>query len=117
MREQNLTNGDGKNYLIVTEIYFNAFKEKNLDILNRLYSDNTELIDWTGAWYGKESVLQANSQLFETDFELNINSSLQIKNVTYNEITIRFESEVIEVMDVIKFNSNFEIESIRAYKG
>ena len=117
MREQNLTNGDGKNYLIVTETYFNAFKEKNLDILNRLYSDNTELIDWTGAWYGKESVLQANSQLFETDFELNINSSLQIKNVTYNEITIRFESEVIEVMDVIKFNSNFEIESIRAYKG
>jgi len=117
MREQNLTNGDGKNYLIVTETYFNAFKEKNLDILNRLYSDNTELIDWTGAWYGKESVLQANSQLFETDFELNINSSLQLKNVTYNQITIRFESEVIEVMDVIKFNSNFEIESIRAYKG
>ena len=44
-------------------------------------------------------------------------SSGYAENVTYNQITIRFESEVIEVMDVIKFNSNFEIESIRAYKG
>ena len=52
MREQNLTKGDGKNYLIVTEMYFNAFREKNLDILSRLYSDNVELTDWTGAWYG-----------------------------------------------------------------
>ena len=38
MREQNLTKGDGKNYLIVTEMYFNAFKEKNLDILTALLS-------------------------------------------------------------------------------
>jgi hypothetical protein len=117
MREQNLTKGDGKNYLIITETYFNAFREKNLDILSRIYSDNIELTDWTGAWYGKQSVLEANSQLFESDFELTVNSSLQLNNITYNQITIRFESEVIEVMDVIKFNKDFEIESIRAYKG
>lgn len=117
MREQNLTKGDGKNYLIVTEMYFNAFREKNLDILSRLYSDNVELTDWTGAWYGKDSVLKANGDLFKNDFELSVNSSLQLQNVTYNQITIRFENEVIEVMDVIKFNENFEIESIRAYKG
>ena len=117
MREQNLTKGDGKNYLIVTEMYFNAFKEKNLNILSRLYSDDVELTDWTGAWYGKQSVLEANKQLFENDFELSLNSSLQLDNATYNQITIRFENEVIEVMDVIKFNTNFEIESIRAYKG
>jgi hypothetical protein len=61
--------------------------------------------------------LEANKYLFKSDFELTINSSLQLENVTYNQITIRFESEVIEVMDVIKFNSNFEIESIRAFKG
>lgn len=117
MREQNLTKGDGKNYLIVTEMYFNAFKDKNLDILSKLYSDNVELIDWTGAWYGKHSVLEANKDLFKSDFNLSVDSSLQLENVTYNHITIRFESEVIEVMDVIKFNSNFEIESIRAFKG
>jgi hypothetical protein len=117
MREQNLTRGDGKNYLIVTEMYFNAFNQKNLDIVGRLYSDNVQLTDWTGAWYGKESVLEANKDLFKSDFELTVNSSLQLENVTYNQITIRFESEVIEVMDVIKFNSNFEIESIRAFKG
>jgi hypothetical protein len=117
MREQNLTKGDGKNYLIITETYFNAFREKNLDILSRIYSDNVELTDWTGAWYGKDSVLKANEDLFKHDFELSLNSSLQLENVTYNQITIRFENEVIEVMDVIKFNENFEIKSIRAYKG
>ena len=117
MREQNLTKGDGKNYLIVTEMYFNAFKEKNVDILSRIYSDNVELTDWTGAWYGKDSVLEANKDLFKQEFELSLNSSLQLENATYNQITIRFENEVIDVMDVIKFNKDFEIESIRAYKG
>jgi hypothetical protein len=85
--------------------------------LSRIYSDNIELTDWTGAWYGKDSVLKANEDLFKHDFELSLNSSLQLENVTYNQITIRFENEVIEVMDVIKFNENFEIKSIRAYKG
>ena len=117
MREQILNEGDGKNYLIKTDLYFSAFRTKNLNILEELYSDNTELTDWTGAWYGKDSVLEANRQLFESDFELTVNSSLQLNNITYNQITIRFESEVIEVMDVIKFNKDFEIESIRAYKG
>jgi hypothetical protein len=117
MREQILTRADGKNYLIITELYFTAFKSKSLDILGNLYSDNVELTDWVGAWYGKDSVLEANKDLFKTDFELDVNSSFQLNNITYNEITIRFENEVIKVMDVIKFNSEFEIESIRAYKG
>lgn len=117
MKEQILTEGDGKNYLIKTDLYFAAFREKNLDILKGIYSKNVELTDWTGAWYGKDSVLEANNALFQTDFELSVNSSLQFNNITYNQITIRFESEVIEVMDVIKFNKDFEIESIRAYKG
>ena len=117
MREQILTKADGKNYLIMTEMYFNAFKSKNLDILKNIYSDNVALTDWIGAWYGKNSVLEANEQLFKEDFELSLNSSFQLNNITYNEITIRFENEVIDVMDVIKFNSEFEIESIRAYKG
>lgn len=117
MREQILNEGDGKNYLIKTDLYFSAFRTKNLNILEELYSNDTQLIDWTGAWYGKDSVLEANRQLFESDFELVVNSSLQLNNITYNQITIRFESEVIEVLDVIKFNKDFEIESIRAYKG
>ena len=117
MREQIVTKADGKNYLIMTELYFNAFKSKNLDILGNLYSDNVELTDWSGAWYGKDSVLEANKELFKSDFELTLNSSFQLNNITYNEITIRFENEVIEVMDVIRFTNEFEIESIRAYKG
>ena len=117
MREQILNGGDGRNYLVLTEMYFNAFKSKDLSILGNLYAPNVELTDWVGAWFGKDSVLESNRQLFETDFELSVNSSLQLNNATYNQITIRFESEVIEVMDVIKFNKDFEIESIRAYKG
>lgn len=117
MREQILNEGNGKNYLIKTDLYFSAFRTKNLDILKEIYSDNIQLTDWTGAWFGKDSVLEANRQLFERDFELVVNNSLQLNNITYNQITIRFESEVIEVLDVIKFNKDFEIESIRAYKG
>ena len=117
MRDQILNENDVKNYLIKTDLYFSAFRTKNLNILKELYSNDTQLVDWTGAWYGKDSVLEANRQLFESDFELTVNSSLQLNNITYNQITIRFESEVVEVMDVIKFNKDFEIESIKAYKG
>lgn len=117
MREQILNQADGKNYLVKTNLYFSAFRSKSLVMLKEYYSKNITLTDWTGAWYGRDSVLEANEQLFKSDFELIVNSSLQFNNVTYNQITIRFESDAIEVIDVIKFNENFEIESIRAYKG
>jgi hypothetical protein len=45
MREQILNEGDGKNYLIKTDLYFSAFRTKNLNILEELYSDNTEYIN------------------------------------------------------------------------
>jgi len=110
MREQNLTKGDGKNYLIVTERYFNAFKEKNLDILSGLYSNSVELTDWTGAWYGKESVLEANKQLFENEFDLNVNSSLQLENITYNKYFIH--SELIRYAEKLIENNLNEVQAL-----
>lgn len=117
MREQILNQVEGKNYLVKTNLYFSAFRTKNLDMLKKYYSENVTLTDWTGVWSGKDNVLEANSKLFQSDYEIIVNSSLQLNNITYNQITIRFESEAIEVMDIIKFNEDFEIESIRAYKG
>ena len=40
-----------------------------------------------------------------------------LSDVTFNMIEIKFETETISVLDVITFNDDNKIISIRAYKG
>jgi hypothetical protein len=74
------------------------------------------LVDWDIDISGREEVLNANSELFNLDFELRVNKTYQINNKTFNEITITIGEDVLEIMDVITFNKEFQIENITAYK-
>jgi predicted nucleic-acid-binding protein len=74
------------------------------------------LVDWDIDISGREEVLNANSELFNLDFELKVNKTYQINNKTFNEITITIGEDVLEIMDVITFNKEFQIENITAYK-
>ena len=103
--------------LEIINLYFNAFINKDLKVLDEIYSDSVELIDWTGQWYGKESVLTANEELFKIDYDLFVNETKLIENITYNSITIRFDEGPIDVMDVIYFDENKKISKVRAFKG
>lgn len=106
-----------KNFIIKTEEYFEAFASKNIDKLSELYSDGVNLIDWIGTWVGKNDVLNTNKELFKNDFQLKVLDIVQQNNRTFNTIIIEIGNESFEVIDVIKFNKDFEIEYIRAYKG
>lgn len=110
-------NNELKNYLIKTEEYFEAFTSKDLTKLSEIYSDGINLIDWVGTWVGKKDVLNANKELFKNEFELKVLDSIQYENRTFNTLVIEIGGQSIEVVDVIKFNKDFEIEYIRAYKG
>ena len=74
------------------------------------------MVDWDIDISGREEVLNANSELFNLDFELKVNKTYQINNKTFNEITITIGEDVLEIMDVITFNKEFQIENITAYK-
>lgn len=98
--------------------YFNAFKSKNLESLSNLYDDKIKLLDWNGEWNGREDVLNMNSQIFESNFELLI-SNIEIytdSGITKCYIQIKFENETIDVIDNIFWNIDNKIIAIDAYK-
>lgn len=105
-----------KNYKTLTDKYFEAFLNKDVETLNELYSNNITLIDWNINVNGKEEVLLANQGLFDLDFTLEVHNTNQSEDKTFNEITITIGEEVLNIMDVITFDENFKIIKIVAYK-
>ena len=105
-----------KNYIEKTEEYFEYFQNKDLTNLREMYSFNIRLTDWVVDLTGTNNVLESNEELFENDFKLEVISTKQIYNQTYNEITIEIGDEFLNVLDVITFNDDFKIENITAYK-
>jgi hypothetical protein len=106
-----------KNLIIKTNEYFEAIASKDLSALSEMYSDRVSLVDWNGSWFTPNQVLDANKQLFQNDFELKVLDIVQSDNKTFNTIVIKINNEIVEIMDVIEFDDNFEILSIKAYKG
>ena len=113
-----------KNFLIRTEMYFEALNEKDLDKLEDLYHKNVELHDWNGSWFDSQVVLQFNETLFDACFTFELIESKQIENRTYNHILIYpvqtdnfFQDPPMKVLDVIHFDDNFKITKIEAFKG
>ena len=105
-----------KNHIVKTEEYFKFFQDKDLIKLENTYAFNIRLTDWIVDVMGKNEVLSSNKELFENDFKLEVISTKQIDNQTYNEITIDIGDEFLNILDVITFNDDFEIENITAYK-
>ena len=113
-----------KNFLMRTEMYFEALNEKDLDKLEDLYHTNVELHDWNGSWFDSPVVLQFNETLFDACFTFELIESKQIENRTYNHILIYpvqtdnfFQDPPMKVLDVIHFDDNFKITKIEAFKG
>jgi len=103
-------------YTLKTQEYFNAFSSKDIKKLSQLYSSTIRLVDWDIDISGREEVLNANSELFNLDFELVLHNVYQSGEKTFNEITITIGEDVLEIMDVITFNKSNQIENITAYK-
>jgi len=102
--------------------YFDAFSARDLDRLEELYSSNIYLRDWEGTWVGAQSVLYANKEIFDG-----------VEAIVVRPLALHFDAEArtcaaeveilangletLQVVDVIEFNSDGKITSIRAYKG
>jgi hypothetical protein len=109
-----------KNFLTNTFLYFKAFQNRDVKSLKDMYSSNVTLLDWDNNISGKQNVLDLNKELFKEIFTLNVISSKQVGNQTFNEITIKIDinkyTTVLNILDVITFNDQFRIENITAYK-
>jgi hypothetical protein len=100
--------------------YFEAFSNKDLDTLTELYSEDVTLADWEPLFFdGKEQVLDANKTLFESVESVNI----VVKRIGSNDKNVFAEIDILIndatqlfVVDILEFDQNQKIKSIRAYK-
>jgi ketosteroid isomerase-like protein len=100
--------------------YFEAFSSKDLDTLTKLYSEDVTLADWKPLFFdGKEQVLDANKTLFESVESVNI----VVKRIGSNDKNVFAEIDILIndttqlfVVDILEFDQNQKIKSIRAYK-
>jgi len=114
-------------FIDICKQYFQAFQEKNIEIIKQMISESIELKDWELMISGKADFINATKKIF-VDIE---NISIIIKNqgiqnkpvsksmIIFNEIEIHLNNNsiILEVMDVIEFDVKTGlIKSIRAYK-
>ena len=100
--------------------YFEDFSSKKIDRLKVNFSNDISLKDWEIEAKGIQEVIAANEKIFNEVETIKVNP-VQIINQgrlisAQLEITIN-ASEVIHVVDIIEFNEDNKISSIRAYKG
>tara|TARA_B100001250_G_C19252697_1_gene551421 strand:- start:42 stop:380 length:339 start_codon:yes stop_codon:yes gene_type:complete len=108
------------NIIEITKIYFKSFSDKNIIKLTDLYDDDVILKDWDINIKGKKNVIKANENLFNSVKSINI----FIKNIYNDKLVVISEINIIindntklNVVDIIKFNNNFKIIEIIAYKS
>jgi hypothetical protein len=99
--------------------YFDYFSKKNLDKLASLFSNNVQIIDWTANIKGKSKVLVFNKKLFKKFKSINVKLDEKFYNSENNsfacKLTIKLDNKSINVVDLIYFNSKFQIKKIIAY--
>jgi hypothetical protein len=101
--------------------YFKKFRDKDLEALSNLYADDimaSEVSTSRGIWSGKKSVLQMNSDYFNSNYSIVIKD---IAVVTEDELyytNVAFQltenNKVISIIHKIGFNTEYKINSIIA---
>lgn len=104
----------------ISKDYFNLFSQKNLKKLSDLFSDDIVLQDWDNFATGKSKVIETNNKIFQSVDTINVKISkiYNDKNVVIAELEIVINNhENLTVVDIISFDNDQKIKSIRAYKG
>lgn len=100
--------------------YFNNFQNKDIASLEKMFSETVTLRDWEVDVKGIDRVLKANQNIFSNTGEIKITRKSTVvheSGLTFSEILIDVNNEQLKVLDVITFNNDNKITSIRAYKG
>jgi len=100
--------------------YFALFAAKDLQKLENLFSPNIVLRDWDISAVGIKDVINANKKIFDSASSIEvfpIDIFLDGK-VIIGEIEILINAKNrIKVVDIITFDINNKIISIKAFKG
>ena len=99
--------------------YFEDFSNKDLEKLSDIFSEEIILQDWDILAEGKQNVLEANKNIFNSVDTISINlNEIYIDDSVATciiEIVINDE-ETLKVIDIIKIDNDGKIKEISAYK-
>ena len=101
------------------EHYFELFSRKDLEGVSRKFSDDIFVQDWDIYAQGKGKVIEVNKGIFDSvdTVSVNIREFYQQDLVTICLIDVEINGqEIRRVIDIIKFNENYKIKEISAYK-
>ena len=103
----------------VALLYLKSFAEKDIGSLEVLFGDSMTLADWDGQLVGKENILNFNKKIFAS---VN-NIGVDVVKVAVGQSTVMAELKItlnntttLNVVDVIEFDDDNKIQSIKAYK-
>ena len=112
-----------KDLISVAKQYFDAWNNQNINHLSFLFDKDVVLQDWDITATGKENVVKANQNIFDSVS----NISAEVQDIGYNDNKVYAEllikvvvdssnEDTIKVLDVITVNDNSNITKISAYK-
>ena len=100
--------------------YFECFSKKDIYNLRNFFSDEIYLRDWQSEIQGIDKVIELNQKTFQlfNSIEVKPLNIYEDNNHVIAELEILFnKKEKIFVLDILKFNSQNKIISIKAFKG
>jgi hypothetical protein len=104
----------------ISEDYFRAFQNKDINKIRNLLSLDVSLRDWEFEVTGVNSVISIYERIFKNAnviqvdvFNLNIRESIVMAELCI----VIDELPILRVVDVLEYSSNGKIKTLRAYKG
>ena len=110
---------NNKQLIKLSKQYFNAFSNQSLSLLENIYAENIELIDWDQKIYGKQEVIAANLAFFNSikKIKVSVTKIHAFENSVACEISININQQFdIKVLDLITWSDEGQILKIDAYR-
>jgi ketosteroid isomerase-like protein len=100
--------------------YLKLYADKNISQITEMFADDVALRDWKISVFGKAAAIAETEKNFSAAITINIEPLhiYEAGNTVVGELRIIVnETEVLHVIDVITFDTDGKIKSIRAYLG
>ena len=104
----------------IAKKYFQFFSSKNIKSLEKFFHKNITLRDWEINASGIKNVIEANKKIFSSVASISVKplNLIEENNTVAAELEITINNkEVLKVVDIIEFDDQSKILSIKAFKG
>jgi hypothetical protein len=104
----------------LSEEYFAAFCQKNINKIIDLISPDISFRDWEYEAFGIKNVIPIYNKFFESAgvIQLDLLNIVSEKSFVIAELSISiFDLPPLKVVDVLEYSDDSKIKSLRAYKG